>query len=58
MYDFNHANSRLGTSSTKWDRYQSRYNLNDVVALWVADMDFNCLPEINEAIIKRAQHGI
>lgn len=58
MYDFDHANCRVGTNSTKWDRYQSRYNLEDVVALWVADMDFNCLPEVNEAIVQRAKHGI
>lgn len=58
MYDFDHADSRIGTSSTKWDRYQSRYHLNDVVALWVADMDFNCLPEVSEALIRRAQHPI
>ena len=58
MYNFNEANSRLGSNCTKWDRYKSRYNLDDIIPLWVADMDFNCLPEINEAIIKRAEHGI
>lgn len=58
MINFDQANSRIGTSCTKWDRYESRYNLTDVTALWVADMDFNCPEEVNEAIIKRAQHGI
>ncbi len=58
MYNFDTADSRLGSSCTKWDRYQSRYNLEDVVALWVADMDFNCLPEVSEALIRRAQHPI
>lgn len=58
MYNFNEANSRKGTSSTKWDRYASRYNLEDVIPLWVADMDFNCLPQVNERLIERAKHGI
>lgn len=57
-YDFDSANDRRGTASTKWDRYESRYQLTDVIPLWVADMDFNCLPEVTEAIIKRAEHGI
>lgn len=58
MYTFDQANCRKGTCSTKWDRYQSRYQLDDVIPLWVADMDFNCLPEVSEAIIRRAKHGI
>lgn len=57
-YDFDTANDRRGTASTKWDRYESRYHLTDVIPLWVADMDFNCLPEVSQAIIKRAEHGI
>ena len=58
MYNFDEANSRIGTSCTKWDRYESRYNLKDVTALWVADMDFNCPPEVSKAMIHRAEHGI
>lgn len=58
MFDFDHAPSRLGTSTTKWDRYRSRYGLDDVIPLWVADMDFACMDEVREAIIRRAQHPI
>ena len=58
MYDFDSVYSRVGTSSTKWDRYVSRYHLEDVIALWVADMDFKCPPEVSEAIVHRAEHGI
>lgn len=58
MYNFDKAQSRIGSNCTKWDRYASRYHIEDVIPLWVADMDFECLPEIHEAIIKRANHPI
>ena len=50
--------NRLGTDSTKWDRYLIRDNLTDIVPLWVADMDFATVPEVTNAIIKRATHPI
>lgn len=58
MNRFENPNSRLNTSSTKWDRYLSRYQLDDVIPLWVADMDFMCPEAVEEAIISRAKHGI
>ncbi len=58
MFNFQEANSRLGTNSTKWDRYQKRWQLDDVIPLWVADMDFQCPEEVTERIIQRARHGI
>lgn len=50
--------SRLNTSCTKWDRYKSRYNLDDVIPLWVADMDFECADEILVRLYKRINHGV
>lgn len=58
MYQFDKAQSRLGSNCTKWDRYASRFQMEDVIPLWVADMDFNCLDEVKDAIIKRAMHPI
>lgn len=58
MYHFDSAQSRLNTSCTKWDRYKTRYQLDDVIPLWVADMDFECLTEVKNAIIHRANHPI
>jgi cystathionine beta-lyase len=48
------AKDRRGTHSVKWDLAQSP----DVLALWVADMDFPCPPEVVEAVKSRADHGI
>lgn len=58
MYQFDQVCSRLHTSCTKWDRYENRYQLHDVIPLWVADMDFACMPQIKEAMAKRLQHPI
>ncbi|MGN1344772.1 MAG: MalY/PatB family protein [Traorella sp.] len=58
MSYFENPQSRKGTHCTKWDRYESRYQLSDVIPLWVADMDFECPKEVGEAIIKRAKHPI
>ena len=45
---------RRGTGCVKWDQAPSA----DVIPLWVADMDFKAAPAIQEAIIKRAWHGV
>lgn len=54
MYNFDEFIERRGTATKKWDNYQSQ----DIVPLWIADMDFGCLPEVSEAIKKRADHGV
>lgn len=58
VYQFDKAAGRRGTACTKWDRYKSRYNLDDVIPLWVADMDFNCGEFITEALRRRTEHPI
>lgn len=51
-YDFDRITDRRGTNSLKWDIPDGE------LPMWVADMDFQTAPEIREAMIKRAQHGI
>ena len=51
-YDFDTVISRKGTDSMKW-------NVNEnVLPMWVADMDFKTAPEIIDTISKRVEHGI
>lgn len=45
---------RRTTSSVKWDKYKNE----DVLPMWVADMDFRSPPEVIEALHKRIDHGI
>ncbi|WP_297568547.1 MalY/PatB family protein [uncultured Faecalibaculum sp.] len=51
---FDQVLERRGSNSLKWD------NLADpqMIPMWVADMDFQVMPEIQEALHKRAEHGI
>lgn len=46
--------TRRGTNSYKWDCDEMS---DDVIPLWVADMDFETAPCIQQALIKRMQHG-
>ena len=45
---------RRCSSSLKWDHYQGQ----DILPLWVADMDFTSPPAVLEALRERNDHGI
>lgn len=49
---------RKGTGSMKWDLADRLYQGENLLPLWVADMDFLAPAEIIEAIKNRAEHGI
>lgn len=51
-YNFDELTERRGTGSMKWDVPEGE------LPMWVADMDFETAPEIREALMKRAAHGI
>ena len=51
-YNFDLPVNRRGTYSLKWDVPENE------LPMWVADMDFETAPEIREAIVGRASHGI
>jgi cystathionine beta-lyase len=57
-YDFDKVVNRHNTCSFKWDMAEKLFGENDVLPLWIADMDFQSPPPIIEAIKKRAEHGI
>ncbi|MEI3605466.1 MalY/PatB family protein [Pseudogracilibacillus sp. SE30717A] len=58
MVDFNTVYDRKHTHSYKWDHLQAVFKTEDVLPMWVADMDFKAPKEVNEALKKRAEHGI
>jgi cystathionine beta-lyase len=58
MYNFDEKISRIGFNATKWDEMELHYTTNDLIPLWVADMDFKTAPAILEAIKRQAEHGI
>jgi cysteine-S-conjugate beta-lyase len=52
-YNFDQVIERRGTDSFKWKKYG-----DDVLPLWVADMDFLSAEPIRQALHERAEHGI
>lgn len=56
MYNFDEIIDRKGTNSIKWDTITKKYNQDDLLPMWIADMDFKILPEIMDAVISRARH--
>ena len=53
-YDFDKIIDRIESRSTKWLKFDDP----NILPMWVADMDFQCPPEVTEAIKKRADQGI
>lgn len=58
MNTFQHVVNRKHTRSVKWDMVQDIFHTDDVLPMWVADMDFRAPEKVNEALCKRAEHGI
>jgi cystathionine beta-lyase len=57
-YNFDQLIDRQGTYSMKWDFLKEKVGDEDIIPLWVADMDFAAPPPVVEVIKKRAAHGI
>lgn len=57
-YNFDELVDRRGSKSIKWDLNKKLFGKEDVLPLWVADMDFSCPPAVVDALVKRAQHPI
>lgn len=51
-YNFDKPTNRRGTGSLKWDVPENE------LPMWVADMDFETVPEVIEALKNRVEHGI
>lgn len=63
-FDFDQIIERKNTGCVKWDESPAvspalgRKTAEDIIPLWVADMDFAVAPAIQEAIRHRAQHPV
>ena len=54
IYDFGRLIDRSNATSAKWEKYRGR----DILPMWVADTDFAVLPEIQQALHRRADHPV
>ena len=55
---FDEKIERIGTNSIKYDAIQKRYGRDDLMPLWVADMDFRSPQYIVDALSEYASNGI
>jgi len=57
-YNFDQVIDRTHTSSVKYDLRQVVFDRDDVIPMWVADMDFETPDFIREAVMQRAAHPV
>ena len=57
-YNFDEIIDRQNTNSLKYDFASERGMPEDLLPLWVADMDFRTPPAVVDALVQAAQHGI
>jgi cystathionine beta-lyase len=55
-YDFNRVYERRETGSAKWDAMKEVFGREDVIPMWVADMDFPSPEPVVKALKERAAH--
>lgn len=56
--DFNKDINRWHTGCVKYDGLQQNFGRDDLLPLWVADMDFEVCPAITEALRRRLDHPV
>jgi cystathionine beta-lyase len=57
-YNFDEVIDRKPFYSVKYDERMKKFGTEDVIPLWIADMDFKTAQPIIDAMIKRAEHGM
>lgn len=57
-YDFDRIIDRSGTDALKYSVLKERYGRDDLIPLWVADLDFETPPFITDALRKRLDHSL
>ncbi len=54
----NYLVDRRGTDCSKWDGLEQKFGDKDLLAMWVADMEFKTCDAIVKALKERADHGV
>ncbi|MCU6760778.1 pyridoxal phosphate-dependent aminotransferase [Brotonthovivens ammoniilytica] len=57
-YNFDKIIDRRGTASEKYDFLEKNGFSKDTLPMWVADMDFETVPEVKEKLKELVEHGI
>ena len=57
-FDFDKVVNRHGTKCLKYDFAKERGRSDDMLPLWVADMDFQAPKAVRERLFEIVEHGI
>lgn len=57
-YNFDKVVDRTNTYAVKYDERIKNFGTDNVIPLWIADMDFETAQPVIDAVKKRAEHGI
>lgn len=58
MVEFDTVYNRRNTNCSKWDSIKDTYGEDDLLPLWIADMDFKANTPVLDALRKTAEQGI
>jgi len=58
MYNFDKIIDRQGTSCVKYDLRKEVFGTEELLPMWVADMDFQSPPVVIEAATRLCEHGV
>ncbi|WYQ53801.1 MalY/PatB family protein [Bacillus sp. FSL W7-1282] len=58
MNEFDKVIERRGTNSMKWDGTKARFGEDDLLPMWVADMDFKAPTAVIDALKAKVEHGV
>lgn len=57
-YNFDEIIDRQGFHAAKYDERKRKFGREDLIPLWIADMEFKTAKPVIDAMVKRAEHGI
>lgn len=57
-YDFDTVIDRRGSGASKYEELRAMFGRDDLIPLWIADMDFAVCPQISESLRERMSHPI
>ena len=58
QYNFDEVIDRTNNHAAKYDERKKKFGTDDVIPLWIADMDFRTAQPIIDALGERAKEGI
>lgn len=57
-YDFDKVIDRTGMYSAKLEETRKKYGRDDIIPMWIADMDFVMAQPVIDTMVEKARHGI